>query len=237
VILTPGGPGYNVVALDKMNGDLVWSIDLDSAVNAYNSPVLIRHLDEDFILLNTTEQLILIRPQSGEIAYSHPIKHNRDMHAISALYQDGTLLHSSGYGIGAVLLKLNESNGGMDTLWYNRDLDCRLSGLINFNGTVFGTSDRKKQWVGVDLESGKTLFTTRELKPGSFLMADNQFLIFTEMGEVALATPAKEGFSVISRFHIPVQPAQYAFAHPVIHKGILYIRYRENIWLYALGED
>ena len=44
-------------------------------------------------------------------------------------------------------------------------------------------------------------------------MADNQFLIFTEMGEVALATPAKEVFSVFSRFRIPVQPAQYAFAH------------------------
>jgi hypothetical protein len=90
-------------------------------------------------------------------------------------------------------------------------------------------------------------------------MADNQFLIFTEMGEVALATPAKEVFSVFSRFRIPVQPAQHAFAHPVsmplptrsvclcppakhafahpvVHKGILHIRYKENFWLYVLDE-
>ncbi len=40
VILTPGGPGQNVVALDKMTGEQIWSIDLDSAVNACNSPVL-----------------------------------------------------------------------------------------------------------------------------------------------------------------------------------------------------
>lgn len=236
IFLTPGGPGYNVVALDKMTGEPIWSIDLDSAVNAYNSPVLIRHLDEDFILLSTTEHLMMIRPMSGEIAYSHPIKHDRDMHAISALYDDGTLFFTSGYGIGAVLLKLNETSGGMDTLYYNRDLDCRLSGLINFEGTVFGTSDRKKQWLGVDLESGKTLFTSRELKPGSFLMANNKFVIFTEMGEVALANPTKKGFSVVSRFHIPVQPAQYAFSHPVLDQGILYIRYREYLWLYDIGE-
>ena len=47
--LHPAGPGQNVVALDKMTGEQIWSIDLDSAVNAYNSPLLIRHRGEDFI--------------------------------------------------------------------------------------------------------------------------------------------------------------------------------------------
>ncbi len=236
VILTPGGPGHNVIALDKMSGELAWSIDLDSAVNAYNSPVIIKHLGEDYILLNTTLQLMMIRPLTGEVVYSHPIQHFRDMHATSALYKDGKLFHTTGYGVGAALLGINESNKRIDTLYYNPDLDNRLSGLISFEGTVFGTSDRKKQWLGVDLESGKTLFTSRELKPGSFLLADNKYFIFTEMGEVALAKPGKEGFEVISRFKIPIQPARFAFAHPVIHQGILYIRYREHLWLYHVGK-
>ena len=171
------------------------------------------------------------------MAYSHPIKHRSDMHSLSALYKDGTLFHTTGYGVGAVMLSLNESSGGMDTLYYNRDLDSRLSGLISFEGTVFGTSDRKKQWVGVDLETGQTLFTSRELKPCSFLLADNKFFIFTETGEVALALPGKEGFSVVSRFHIPVQPAPLAFAVPVLHNGILYIRYREHLWIYDVNDD
>jgi outer membrane protein assembly factor BamB len=120
VILTPGGPGKNVVALDKMSGELAWSIDLDSAVNAYNSPVLIKHNGEDFFLLNTTEHLMMIRPLSGE---------------------------------------------------------------------------------------------------------------------VALTIPGKEGFTVVSRFHIPVQPAPFAFAVPVLHSGILYIRYREHLWMYNVNDD
>ncbi len=118
----------------------------------------------------------------------------------------------------------------------NTDLDCKLSGLIPYQGTVFGTSDKKKHWVGVDLESGETLFTSRDLKPGSFLLADDKFFIFTETGEVALALPGKEGFTVVSRFPIPVQPAQLAFAHPVLHQGILYIRYREHLWLYDVSD-
>jgi hypothetical protein len=102
------------------------------------------------------------------------------------------------------------------------------------DGTVFGTSDRKKQWVGIDVASGETVFTSRELKPGSFLMADQKFYIFTETGVVALAFPEKDGFTVRSSFKIPVQPATFAFTHPVIYEGILYIRYKENMWLYKV---
>ena len=164
VILTPGGPGQNVVALYKMTGEQSWSVNLDSAVNAYNSPFLINHEGEDFILLNTTEDLLMIQPESGTIAYRHPIEQSSNNHAISALYSNGRIFFSSGYGQGSALLNPNETTGGMDTIYANPDLDCKLSGLIPFQGPVYGTSDKKKQWLGVDLESGRTLFTTRELK-------------------------------------------------------------------------
>ncbi|MDX2432753.1 MAG: PQQ-binding-like beta-propeller repeat protein [Bacteroides sp.] len=236
VILTPGGPGQNVVALDKMTGEEIWSINLDSAVNAYNSPILIKHEGEEYFMLNTTKNLLLIRPESGIVSFSHPIEQGSNMHAISGLYTNGRIFFSSGYGQGSALLNLNENTGGMDTIYSTTDLDCKLSGLIPYQGTIFGTSDKKKHWIGVDLESGETLFTSRELKPGSFLLADDKFFIFTETGEVALAVPGKEGFSVISRFHIPVQPAQLAFAHPVLHRGILYIRYREHLWLFNVND-
>jgi hypothetical protein len=104
------------------------------------------------------------------------------------------------------------------------------------DGIVYGTSDRKKQWVGVDFETGQTVFQSRELKPGSFLLADEKFFIFTETGEVALAKPNKEGFAVISSFEIPVQTVQYAFAHPVLSEGILYIRFRDQLWLYDVNK-
>lgn len=236
VILTPGGPSFNVVALDKYSGELRWSASLDSATNAYNSPYLIRHQGEEFVVLNTTEYLVLIRPATGEVSYKHRIFHRSTMHAISPLYKDGKLFTTTGYGVGAVLYEINEAEKRLDTLYFNRDLDCRLSGLMLVDGIVYGTSDRKKQWVGVDFESGQTLFQSRELKPGSFLMADEKFFIFTETGEVALAKPNKEGFTVLSRFNIPVETVQYAFTHPVMHEGILYIRYRDQLWLYDVNK-
>lgn len=237
VILTPGGVKQNVVALDKFSGEQIWDINLDSAVNAYNSPILINHRSRDYFLLNTSMEVLLVEPETGTISYRHPIEHRANNHAISALYDKGRILFSSGYGQGSAFLALNDASGVMDTIYSNTDLDCKLSGLIPYQGTVFGTSDKKKRWVGMDLESGQTVFTSRELKPGSFLLADDKFYIFTENGEVALSSVSKEGFIVVSRFKVPVQPAQLAFAHPVLHKGILYIRYREHLWLYDVNSQ
>ena len=225
-----------MVALDKTNGDLKWAVDLDSTKNAYNSPFLISHQGKDYILLNTTEYLLMIDPGSGKVAFKHRITHRANMHAISPLYKNGKIFNTTGYGVGAVLYEINEVENRLDTIYFNRDLDCRLSGLLLVDGLIYGSSDRKKHWVALDFETGQTLFTTRELKPGSFLLADEKFFIFTETGEVALAKPHKEGFTIISRFDIPVETVQYAFTHPVISQGILYIRYRDQLWLYDVNK-
>jgi len=236
VYLTPGAPGHNVVALDKKTGELVWKLDNQGTHNAYNSPTLIRHNDADNILLLTSNALLFLKPLTGKVALSHPLTARRGMHACSPLYLGEKLFYSSGYGEGSVMFRINDSERRFDTLYSTKDMDVKLSGLIPFDGTVFGTSDRKKQWVGLDLASGDTVFTSREIKPGSFLMADSKFYLFSETGEVALAKPSKDGFEIISSFVIPVQPARLAFAHPVIHKGILYIRYRDNLWLYIVRD-
>ncbi len=237
VILTPGGPGHNVVALDKSSGALKWSLDLDSTKNSYCSPQLIRHGGQDLVLMNTTDYLLFLNPNDGKVVFSHPISHPNTMHAVNPLYLESKIFYSSGYGEGAVMFRINDEQQRLDTIYYNSDLDCKLSGLLVADGTVFGTSDRKKQWVGVDLASGETVFTSRELKPGSFLQADGKFFIFTETGVAALAYPDRTGFKVASSFSIPVASVQNSFAHPVLYKGILYLRYREQLWLYNVSKN
>lgn len=106
--------------------------------------------------------------------------------------------------------------------------------MIVYDGTVFGVSDKSKKWLGVDLTSGETLFSSRDLKPGSFILADDKFYIFSDMGEVAMAVPSKKGFEIVSRFQIPAENVQMAFAHPVIYNEVLYIRYNNDLWLYRI---
>jgi len=232
VYLTPGGPGNNVVAFNKLTGIPVWSIDLKNTHNSYCSPVIIEHGGEEMMLLNTSNYLLLIEPLTGKVLYKTDISNSRSFNAIVPLYQDGNLFHSSAYGEGSRMYKINDSEGSLDLIYENIDLDCKVSGMILYDGTLFGAADRKKQWVGIDFDTGETRYQSRDLKPGSFLLADNKFFIFTDMGEVALVNPHKDGFDIVSRFPIPVQPASTAFTHPVLYKGTLYIRYLGDIWLY-----
>ena len=234
IILTPGGPGYNIVAFNKYSGDLVWTIDQENTFNAYCSPVIIEHGGKEIILMNTSNYLMLIEPMTGKVLYRADISNRDNFNAIAPIYHKGKIFYSSGYGVGSKLFKINEADGTLDLIYDNPDLDCKISGMILYEGTVFGAADRKKQWVGVDFETGETLFQSRDLKPGSFLFSDDKFFIFTDMGEVALLKPHKKGFNIISRFTIPVQPASTAFAHPVLYDGKLYIRYLENIWAYRV---
>jgi outer membrane protein assembly factor BamB len=234
IFFTPGGPGSNFVALDKMNGELIWASDIDSTFNSYCSPVIINHNNKNLILLNSSYAILLIDPDIGDVIVKHPLSANHFNHAIPPLYTDGKLFYSSGYGGGATLFRIIEGETELDTIYTNNDFDCKLSGMIVYDGTVFGVSDRRKQWVGVDLNSGETLFTSRDIKPGSLIMADNKFYMFSDIGEVALAFPSENGFEIVSRFQIPAENVKMAFAHPVIYNDILYIRYNNNLWLYRI---
>jgi outer membrane protein assembly factor BamB len=234
IFFTPGGKKNNFIALNKANGNLIWSLDLDSTVNSFCSPVIIRHNEKDLILLNSSNYILLIDPINGEVLVKHPLTDSHYNHALPPLYKDGKLFYSSGYDEGAVLFQIKEGKHKLDTIYTNKDLDCKLSGMILYDGTVFGTGDQKKLWVGVDFETGKTLFTSRIIKPGSLIQADNKFYLYSDVGEVALAKPSKNGFAIISRFTIPCGKAIYAFSHPVIFNGLLFIRYNNDLWLYKI---
>lgn len=234
IFFTPGGPGKNFVALNKMTGKLIWSSDIDTTINSYCSPVIINHKSKDLILLNTSNYILLIDPDNGNVIVKHPLTNKHYNHALAPLYADGKLFYSSGYGEGSTFFQIVDGKTELDTIYSNKDLDCKLSGMIVYKGTIFGTSDSRKRWVGVDFNSGKTIFTSRDLKPGSFILADNKFYLYSDVGEVALANPSKTGFNIVSHFQIPAGKVTLAFAHPVIYNGILYIRYNNDLWLYKV---
>ena len=232
IFFTPGGPGKNFVALNKITGQVIWTSDIDSTGNSYCSPVIINHNNKDLILFNSIWAIVIVDPDNGNVVVQHPLTHKSVNHALPPLYEDGKLFYSSGYGEGTTLFQIVDGNTELDSLYTNRDLDAKISGMIRYEGTVFGGSDKRKLWVGVDFDSGETVFTSRDFKPGSFILADDKFYMYSDAGDVALAHPSKTGFEIVSRFHIPSGTPRLAFAHPVIHEGILYIRYEDKLWLY-----
>lgn len=235
-IVQPGGPDVSVCALNKNNGEVVWEMELDSSMNAYCSPKIINHNGNDLCMINMSKHMVLFDPQNGEIKYKHPLDHWRVNHTNENLYFDGKIFYTSGYGEGTVLFSINDDEARLDTLWQTDKFDSKMSGTIMLDSLVYGTTDKGKKWAAINAYTGDVVFETRDLKPGSFVFADNKFFIFTDTGELALAKPHSAGFDVISRFPSPNYPTKLAFAHPVIYKGDLFIRVDDNIWRYNVSK-
>lgn len=234
VILQPGGKEASICALNKNDGSVVWTMPVDGNCNAYCTPRFFDFNGENLCMVCLSSNLVIFNPATGKIKIKHELVDRHHNHANEPVYKDGQIFYSSGYGEGSVMFKINTEENRLDTLWQNLNFDSKLSGIQVVDGLIYGTADRKKHWAALQWSDGQQIFTTREIKPGSFVMADGKFFIFTEDGQIALAKPTNEGFDIISRFNSPAYPANYAFAHPVIYKGDLFIRFNNNIWRYKI---
>jgi outer membrane protein assembly factor BamB len=235
LITTPGGEEFTLVGLNKNDGTLIWKIDLPGTTNSYCSPVLVEHNQKTLALVTLSDKMVMFDPTNGEIYLTHPTNQRRETNPMPPFYQNGQLFFTSGYGLGSVMYAINDTDRRLEPLWQNPEFDCKMSGLFCVDGLIYGTSDQKKQWIAISWKTGETIFTTRELKPGSFIMADNKFILFTDDGEVAVATPNSNGFEINKRFRVPAERVTMAFAHPVLYKKRLYVRYNNELWIYDAG--
>jgi hypothetical protein len=71
---------------------------------------------------------------------------------------------------------------------------------------------------------------------GSTIVADDMLYIYTEKGDMNLVKPDHDGLKVMSTFKINKGTKEH-FAHPVIHKGVLYIRHGKTLMAYAIRKD
>jgi outer membrane protein assembly factor BamB len=101
VIVTVGGPGHALAALDQKTGAVVWT--RQDFKNSHASPILIR-LDGQEQLVAVMDKIIIgVDPATGELLWSHPHDTIGDMTATTPVWSDGNLLFvSSAYNGGMV---------------------------------------------------------------------------------------------------------------------------------------
>ena len=66
---------------------------------------------------------------------------------------------------------------------------------------------------------------------GNIIANDNQLICYTDRGNMLLANATPEKFDVVSKFAITMGTAQH-WAHPVLYKGIIYVRHGNALMAY-----
>jgi outer membrane protein assembly factor BamB len=228
VIATPGGKPNNMVALDKNTGKLIWTSQGAGDAAAYCSPLYIADQETPQIVTITAEHVIGIDVKTGKTLWTYNKTNRWSVHANTPVYSNNMILCTSGYGAGSVMLKLVDGGKSVEEVWNSDLLDNRIGGMVKVGNYVYGSGDKNRFWFCADWNTGEIKFQQSGLATGNIIANNNMLYCYTDRGEMLLVKASPEKFDIVSRFRISMGTAQH-WAHPVIYKGVLYVRHGDTL--------
>jgi outer membrane protein assembly factor BamB len=219
---TPGGRKNNVVALNRFTGDLIWTCPGKSEKAAYCTPAMVKLPSRTLLVTHTESHILGIDIRNGNLLWSYPWANQRLEHQNTPLYKDGLLFCLSGYGMGAVMLRLSPDGSSVSRQWFSQSFDCRMGAAVLINGYLYGSGHNDPSWQCYNWTTGEKMYSSRSLFMGAVISADGLLYCCSEKGETALVKPDPSGFNIISKMTIRRGSGPH-WAHPVIHEGVLYL--------------
>jgi outer membrane protein assembly factor BamB len=233
---TPGGKENNIVALNRFTGKTIWTSRGNNQQSAYCSPIFVKHRKASLIVTMTSESIIGVNAVTGEFYWQVPQFQGNKIHANTPVYSDGIIYCSSADvkpNSGLVALKLSDDGKSVSTVWRNEKFTNLMGGIIVTDGYIYGSMYRKNLWCCIDASNGQILYSSDKFGDGNIIHADGLFYCYSEKGEIALVNAGPSSFNVISRFKVAFGSDQH-WSHPVISRGILYVRHGNALMAYSV---
>ena len=240
-----GGKNASVVALDKKNGQEVWTTKELSEKISYCSPIVIDHYGKKQLVTVLADSLVGIDIADGGVlwkcgkkSFYNPDGDRRGSNCDTntPIYKDGCVFVSTGYEQGCAKMRISKDSRTVTVVWRNFELDNHHGGIVLVDGKLYGAGwdgNTKGDWLCVDWESGETLYThSWDRNKGSLTYADGMLYCYAEKtGNFALvkADPAK--FDIVSWFTVKYGEDEH-WAHPVVLDGRLYVRHGDVLKAY-----
>jgi outer membrane protein assembly factor BamB len=223
VIVSPGGRGAGIVALDKMSGKTVWTSKELSDGAGYASPIIADVGGVRTIMNFTADAGVGVRASDGKLMWRNTQPANGTANIATPVYSDGRVFYTSSYGTGASLLGLKASGNEVraQEIYFTRDMKNHHGGVVLVNGHIYGYND--SILTCLEFNSGKVVWRDRSVGKGAVTYADGHLYILSENNVVGLVEATSAGYREKGRFNIADQ-GWPSWAHPVVSGGRLYIR-------------
>jgi outer membrane protein assembly factor BamB len=178
------------------------------------------------------DHIIGVDISNGKLLWTYYHTNRFREHPNTPEYYNGMLLCMSDYGKGSEMLRLTNGGRSVEKVWENTDLSHKTGNTLKIGNYVYGSGERTN-WHCVDWNTGKTIYSDHTISVGCIIAADGLLYCYGEKGEMALVKPNPEKFEIISKFPITLGTAEH-WAHPVIYRGVLYIRHGNTLMAYRI---
>ncbi|MCD4736144.1 MAG: PQQ-like beta-propeller repeat protein [Bacteroidales bacterium] len=234
---TTGGPDSNIVALNRFNGDLIWTSKGSGERSAYCSPLLVNHHGLKLFITMTFKSLVAVNAENGDVMWIKPLEGDEyGIHAQTPHYRNGHLFVQDGYEIGCFMLELAEDGKSYEEIWKNKLMDETNGHSVIIGDHIYGAAETKKQFVCLDWYTGEVKYATREISEGTVIAADGMLYCCTYAGQLSLVRPTETEFQITSSIQLPGKGKEH-IPHPVIKDGRLYIRHISSLRVYSLTKS
>lgn len=261
VVCTPGSADATLVALNKLNGELIWkSVASEPKKNGdapetppgrgrfrnrgpssgagYSSAIAIDFEGQRQYVQLTAKSLLGVAADTGKVLWRYDRPANAmGINCSTPVYRDGHVFAASAYGTGGGLVKLSkDSDGGVEAkeVYFTQRMQNHHGGMIYFDGCLYGAAGGNGGGflVCLDFATGEVLWSERKAPKGALAFADQRLYLRTEDGEMLLIEPSRSEFLGRGRFAQPDRSEKPAWAHPVVANGKLYIRDQDVLLCY-----
>ncbi|MCG8306542.1 MAG: PQQ-binding-like beta-propeller repeat protein [Cytophagales bacterium] len=244
VIYTNGGEVSSVIALDKMTGDEAWKTRAVGGARTYVSPVLYENGQVRQIIASTSENVIGINPEDGNISWTYhylpddpELVRRAGISTNSAIIKGNEIFISKGYDQYGVMLQVSEDGNSVTEKWRTEVLDTHHGHYVNVGNFIYGSTwinNSKGNWACINWDTGEPLYEHEWITKGPIAYADGKLYCCEERtGNIALVNATPEKFDIISTFKIKHGSGPH-WAHPYISDGKLLIRHGEVLMVFNI---
>ena len=231
LIVSPGGKDASIVALDKMNGQVIWKTAGLSDGPAYSSCIAADIGGVRTIMNFTARAAVGVRASDGKPMWSYDRAANGTANCTTPIFADNKVFFSSAYGTGGALLGLSAQGGEVKSqeIYFTKEMMNHHGGMVLVNGYLYGFSN--SILTCLEFATGKKMWAHRSVGKGSLTYADGMLYLFGETNKVGLAEATPTGYVEKGTFTIN-DLGKPTWAHPVVAGGKLYIRNQNMLTAY-----
>jgi len=233
LFVTLGGIKNNIIALNRSDGQLIWSSKGVGDKSAYCTPLLVKLPSRKLLVTMMEKHIVGLDAETGALLWSHEQTNEWAVHANTPLFYNNSVFCFSGYGQGGVKLDLNADGSQVTKAWFSKKLDSRIGGAVVIDGYIYGSGDNTRDWQCTDWKTGEQKYASQAIAKGNIIFADGMLYIYSERGELALVPATPQGFNVTGKAKVGFGSAQH-WAHLVINNGRLFVRHGKSLIAYKI---
>jgi len=231
LIVSPGGSGAGIVALDKMTGAEIWRTRELSDQAGYASCIIAEVGGVRTYVNFTASAAVGVRASDGKLMWRYANVANRVANCTTPIFSDNKVFFSSAYDTGGVLLNLTAQNNEVKVqeAYFTREMMNHHGGMVLVNGYLYGFSN--SILTCLEFNTGKVMWKDRSVGKGAVTYADGMLYLLGEKQMVGLAQANPIAYVEKGRFPIKDRGRE-SWAHPVVVGGKLYIRNQNELTCY-----